>query len=307
MKITLAVLLLFFTAFCCSAQKVTLALNLKKDSTYYLISDARVTIEEDVNGQHQVINTGTNVRVAHKVLSIRDTIYDMELAYKSIAMHLEVGGKMMDFNSKSDRQDIFSKIMGTIIDKPFLMSISKSGKVVSMSNTENIYADMFKDFPQITAEQKLQFKAQVQKSFGESVIQRNFQDAFAIFPKTPIAQNQQWNTKTILEASGMTIDVNTNYTLNSITDNAYLIKGEASITPGNTMPYKEINGMQMRFVDFKGTITDQLKLNKETCWIEESRAARTVSGTAEVKDSIKTPGGLKFPMLVILSITVSNK
>src|ERR1700733_12545437 len=94
--LALSLLLISISTF---AQKVKLALNLKTDSTYYLSTNGKLTIVQDIPGHNQTVDMLIGARIAHKVVAIRDSVYDMEVMYASMSMHLTVGTVTMDMNS----------------------------------------------------------------------------------------------------------------------------------------------------------------------------------------------------------------
>ncbi len=305
---TITTLSLLLVCLTCASQKVALVLNLKTDSTYYLTTNATLSIIEDINGQQQIINTIISAKVAHKVTAIKDSVYEMEVQYKGIGMHMEMGGKkIMDLSSDNvSGGDMSSKIVNSILNKPFLMTISKTGRVLEVKNTATLFAGMFDSFPQVTEAQKVQFKSQMQQSFGDKAIKTNFQDAFAMFPNAKVGPNDKWSTNSSIE-SIISIKTKTTYTLMSITDAAFLIHGEALIKSDDNGDYKPYNGMLMRFSNLTGNSTTELKLDSKTCWITEAKINKNIKGIVEIKDSPKIPGGLNFPISIIGDMTVSGK
>lgn len=306
MKIT-STLLLLFTGISCFAQKQTLRLNLQQDSTYYMTTNANLTITEDIPGQQQVISTIISGRMSHKVTAIKDSVYEMEVQYLSLGLQMNLpGGKSLNFNSELHRDDIISKVFSSVLNKPFLLTLSKSGKVISIKHIENLFLGMEEQFPQISEAQKAQLRGQMEQSFGEKSFKGSMQDAFAVFPAKQVSRNDQWVANTTLE-SLVTIKIKNTYTLKDITDKAYVIHGDAVVSPGADQGFKEISGMPMRFVNMAGTSITDIKLNKSTCWISEVKVVKLIKGTIEIKDNPKVPGGLSFPISIFGDMTEMDK
>lgn len=302
--LALSLLLISTGAF---AQKVKLALNLKTDSTYYLATNGKLSVIQDIPGHKQTVDVTIAARIAHKVTAIKDTVYEMEVSYDKMSMHLAVGTVVMDMSAddKSSTNPL-SKILANVLNTPFSMTISKSGKVLSVTGLEKMYDKMSASFPQASEAQKAQFKNQMQQSFGEKSIRTNFQDAFAMFPKGNVGVNDTWTSSTAMESSGMSANAKTTYTLKQITGDAILVHGDAIISPDPNTGYKQTSGMEMRYTGIKGTTTADIRFNKSTCWVIESKVLKNITGTADIKDSPKMPGGLSFPMTVIGDLTVSG-
>ncbi len=291
------------------AQKFKLALNLQKDSTYYLNSSSSLTIIQDIPGQKQTIEMIMGGRIAHKVTAIKDSVYDMEVKYASLSVSMKVGAMHVNMNSAGGGgNSLLDKLMASVINVPFYMSITRTGKVLSVTGMEKLYENMTANVPEATDAQKAQFKTQMAQSFGEKSLKGAFQDAFAMFPVKKVGLNDTWTASTVLESSGMAAKVNTTYALNAATNDAYVIHGDATVGGISANPgYRSANGIEMRFIDIKGKSTTDLKLDKNTCWLIEVKITKTIDGIADIKDSPKIPGGIKFPMSIIGDVTTSGK
>ncbi|HTK21747.1 MAG TPA: DUF6263 family protein [Mucilaginibacter sp.] len=298
---------MLFIGINCFAQKHVLALNLKLDSTYYMTTSANLTITEEIPGQTQVITTVITGLVSHRVTGVRDSVYEMEIRYKSLGVHISLpGGKTVDFNTELAHDDIFSKVMRSILDRPFNITINKSAKILSVKNIDNLYSDMAKNFPEATEVQKTQFKAQMDQSFGEKSFKGSFQDSFAVFPGIPVGINDKWLANTSLE-SVITAQIKTTYTLQAIGDKTYQIHGDAVVTSPSNAEFKQLNGMPMRYVNFNGTTTADIKLDKSTGWINQVKVTKLIKGTVEIKDNPQVPGGVSFPMTIAADMTTTGK
>ena len=299
MKILLTLSLLLASIFT-YAQKVKLTLNLEKDSTYYLTTNANMDIDQLINGVHQKVTTAITGKMAHKVLSVKDTVYEMELEYKSLGMRMQVGDKVMEFSTGGGKDDIASKLMSGMMNKPFLMTMSKSGRVLAIKNLDTLYTSMFSNLPPITDIQKAQFKARMQLSFGEKSIRGNIQDAFIIYPKIMVEKKDTWTTNTTIESNSVSVKTKMNYVLDDITNDSYMVNGSALIISDKAkLPdYMLSNGIMMRLVDMNGTATAKLRIDKKSGWIIQTKVTKMIKCSVQIKDTPKTPGGLTYPMTI---------
>ncbi|MEO7213394.1 DUF6263 family protein [Mucilaginibacter sp.] len=290
------------------AQKVKLQLNLQMDSTYYLGTNASLDIDQFINAAHQDVKTVITGRMSHKVVAIKDTVYELQTEFKSLGMHVEANGQVIEFNSKADEANPMSKIMNTMMDKPFSMFISKSGRVLAIKNIDTVYAGISAAVPNATPEQRAQLKTQMEQSFGEKSIRTNLQDAFVIFPKAEIAIKGTWATNTTLDAPAAVITTKMVYTLDNITADAYFISGHAILASDKTKPptYKQSAGFMMRMLNITGTAVVKLKLDRKTGWIIDTNVAKNIKGTVQLKDSPKIPGGITYPMVITAVLKGDN-
>ncbi|AMR31790.1 hypothetical protein A0256_10345 [Mucilaginibacter sp. PAMC 26640] len=238
--------------------------------------------------------------MSHKVISIKDTVYEMELAYRKVGMKMQIGDKTMDFNSDGAKEDLFSKLMMGMMNKPFLMTMSKTGRVLAIKHIDTLYSTMFNTLPTLSDAQKTQFKAQMQKAFGEKSIKGKIQDAFVIYPKMDLSPKTTWVTQTTIETGFASVNTRMTYMLDNVDTDNYLVSGNAVIVSNKTeVPtFKESNGITMRLTDVTGTAAAKLKINRKTGWITETKVTKIITGTVQIKDSPNTPGGLTYPMTI---------
>ena len=288
-------------------QKNSLILKLKKDSTYYLNSDANLTVVEKIQGQDQIVGMRLGGQIAHKVLSIGDTTYELAVSYVKINMTIEYGGKtLMNVNSSLNSDDPVSKMVNNMLYKPMTVVISKKGKVIAIRHSDTIYAHMFDNLPQVSAEKRLQLKAQMEKSFGDKALKTNFQDAFAVLPAREVGLNDSWNFTTQMETV-VKANIKTTYVLKELAPKAYIIHGQSTIGSIGDGSYAEMNGMPVRLNDAHGDYTVDVKIDRESGWIMESKITKNITGTMQIKDSEKVPGGLSFPITITGDITMNDK
>ena len=302
--LTLSLLFIGISAY---AQKAKLELNLQKDSTYNLTMDADMDIDQLINGVHQVVKTTITGQTTHKITAIKDTLYEMEVRYKKLGMHMDVAGKVIDFSSDPKAEDMVSKVVRSMVDKPFIIVMSKRGKIVEVKNIDSLFIGMTRDFPNLTEAQKAQLMAQMRQSFGEKSIKGNLQETFVIFPKAPLAVKGTWTTVNAIEAAAISVKTKTIYTLDAVTDKVYELTGNAVIVPDKVAGFKQSNGFFIRLSQAHGSYLAKLKIDKATGWVTESHIAKTIEATAELKKTAAGPVELSYPMKIAVKFTGNNQ
>lgn len=306
MKKTLTLLLLIASV-SCYAQKAKLELSLKLDSTYYLTNNASMTIIEDMPNNKMVFTMTFGGKMAHKVIAVKDSVYELSAFYENLIMSLDLGGKkMMDVNTELNRQDPVSRMMATMLHKPLTVVINKKGKVLEIKNADSLYTHLFDGFSQISEEKKAQFKKQMESSFGAESLKSGFQDAFAVLPSSTVGINDSWIATTLMK-SIVKAEVSTTYKLKGITDGSYLIHGDAIVQSDGLGTFAELNGFPMRMRNTKGSVTSDIKVDKTTGWIIESKTLKKINADVDIKDSPNVPGGVTFPISITGDLTLDNK
>jgi hypothetical protein len=307
MKYLFGFFLLLIVSVSCQGQKLKLALHLTKGNTYNMITTTSSAIKQTINGQLNNVELTITGNTSFKVLNADDSLYYMEVNYKSLGIKMQLPTGPVNFDSqKKDPSDIMSSILSGLVNKPFTATFTKSGKVKSVENIENMISSVLDGFTQVQGPQKEQIKNQFIQSFGEKAIKGNIEMSTAIFPETPVSKNEKWTINTVLESAMTAAKISTVYQLTDITPASYTIHGDASITTNANDNYKEVNKMPMKF-NMTGTMTADIKADKDTGWISESKTKQMISGTVEIKDNSKVPGGITFPMSVVNESVTTDK
>lgn len=306
MKFSLSIFLVIIALAPCRAQKVKPALNLTKDNTYYSISDLSTSITQTMNGQSVTYTIGMSTKTSYKVLDVKDTVYTLEVNYKSIGMKMQApGAGNMEYNSgNKDATDIASQILYAMVDKPFTVTLSKNGKVIAVHDVEKMMSDVFKNI-KTDSVQLQQFKKQFMQSFGEKAFKSNLNETFAIYPGVKVSKGDKWTVDTQLQ-SVMETNVNATYQLMNITPDLYIIHGEAKLTTANSGSATQMAGMPVKY-NLSGTTVSDIKADKATGWITESKLKEDLSGNISILDNPKMPGGMQLPMSVHADIITTDQ
>jgi hypothetical protein len=288
-----------------SAQKVKPALKLVKGSTYYNVSSITTTINQTINNNAVSYNVGMGVTMANKVLNKQDTVYNLEVSYQHIDMKMQMSTGTTEYNSdKPGAQDPFSQVLSAILNKPFYVSISTSGKVLSVTGINEVLDAIFKTVNLPDTSQVKQLRAQFSQSFGEKAFKGNLMQTYSIYPTILVAKGDKWQVNSLIE-SVMTANVQTVYQLQDITPTSYLVHGDgklASVNTGNT----QVNDMPVKY-NLTGTIISDITLDKATGWITQDTQKENVTGDFQILDNPTVPGGMTIPMTVNVVSVITDK
>ncbi len=292
----LIVLLLIVTATqSVFAQKQKLQLNLKIGETYYHTMQASSVVKEDINGQKMNIDVTISGRTAFKVTGFKDTVYDVAVSYNQLAMTMKLPNGDVTFNSdKKDENDVFSTILGAIIGKQFYIKMTPVGKITEVKNLDSIVENLLTKFPNLSLQQKQQVKAQMLQAFGEKAFKGSYEMVTNIYSNAVVEVGNTWQLTTKLE-SGMGATLTTTYEFKDKAENYNLIVGTGKFETLDKDAYTQISGMPARY-NLTGTMHSTLKIDNKTGWIIDAKVNQLMSGTAQIKDNPKLPGGLIIPM-----------
>lgn len=300
---TLALTILFLTF--AQAQKTTLSLKLETGKEYKQKTDSKVTIEQDVSGQKMSIAMNIKGSMSYLVKSFENSNYDLEVEYESLSMIMDMPQGKMEFSSENkDSEDVFSKIVVEMVNKPFQVIMTNTGKIIKVNGIETLFDTAFEKFPQIPEAQLNQIKAQLMNAYGEKAFKGNIEMISSVFPKNPVIVDESWVINTKLE-SGFAADVTTTYTFKEENQDYHLIIGSSKIKTTDKDAYIKTNGMDMKY-DLTGAMTSEIKLDKTSGWIIEAKMDQKIQGDAHIKENEQIPNGMKIPMIIKSETVITN-
>lgn len=304
MKQLLCLLFLMAGALYCNAQKFKPALNLVKDSSYYLNFTVNSQAGEVVDGQQNTINIGYVYKMAFKVLAVSDSVYNMEVTIRSVSMKIEMAGFTTEIDTKkNDPQDTLSTIMSGIVNKPFNTEITKKGRVKSVTNLDKLLDILLNSEPADAKRQ--QARALFTQSFGLSAFRGSLEAGIAIFPDAPIAKDDKWVINTTFENTAR-VAVRINYRLTDIAAGLYIIHGEGTLTSEKDAAPSQVNGMPVKY-DLNGSVISDIRVDKKTGWIREAKMKQIMMGSMQILDNPKLPGGMTIPITYTTDGVTTNK
>ncbi|WP_121809068.1 DUF6263 family protein [Mucilaginibacter kameinonensis] len=291
-------------AFAGYAQKVKPALKLVKGNTYYLSTLAHSVVKQTINGQLNNIDMTIEGKMSFKVLNV-DSLYYMEVNYTKVGMNMQLPNGNVAFSSDDkDTTNIMARIMAGITNKPFTATLSKSGRIRSIENAENMITSMIDGFKEVPADKKGQLKTQLSQSFGSGALKSNLEMAMSVLPEVSVVKNDKWTIKNNLQGA-MSAKMVSVYQLMDITPQSFVIHGNATIETDNTAGYKTVGNLPMKY-NMKGTMVSDVVVDKATGWISSSKVKQNIDGAVEIKDSPQVPGGVTFPMSVVSETSTTN-
>lgn len=288
------------------AQRVKIFLDLSKGSVYYITGASHSKIAQRVNGQETTIDMYLSYRMSFKVLYVTDSVYQMQVSYENMDIKFLAPNKILEMDSKkNDKQDIPSSFLASMMNRPFSMTMSKSGKITSVKNIENVITDVFRNFPQLDEVKKAQIRNSLIQTYGEAAFKSNLEMQTAIYPILPVTKNSKWIVNSKIE-SKCKMNLRTVYQLTNIKDGFYWIHGKGAMISDRNSKTNQINGMPVLY-NLSGVSESDFKIDIHTGWISSSNIKQVIKGNTEILKNPHVPGGMKIPMMITTDVITTQK
>ncbi|RYZ94545.1 MAG: hypothetical protein EOP47_27655 [Sphingobacteriaceae bacterium] len=300
--------LLFFLILSCvtgKAQKISLGLHLTKGATYHLQIASNLKTTQTINGNLLESELSTAVKVSFTVTGIRDSLYDMQVRYDSLNLTLDLPVGTIKASSESGANNIYAGILSKLKSQPFLVVMTKTGRIVSVNGLYTLITDAAKTFTNIPEEQRAQAMNQVLQSLGEKIFKSNIELCTRIFPPQPVSINDKWVIDSRHEAP-VCVNVHALYLLKGITPSGIIIEGNCIIQTADNDARTQLIEMPVSY-SLGGNMKLLIKADKTTGWIAEAKITRVIKGNMAIEDNPKLPGGMLIPVNITGDMVISNK
>lgn len=294
-----AALLMVFAAY---SQSYLVKFNFKKGKEYTQNVSSNIEIIQEVSGQQMQINMGVSATTIFKVIKVKDTLYDMDVKYANMLMKMKMSGQ----ENSPILDDLMGKMLRQIEGRSFQMTISASGKIISIKNMNELFSHIFDSLTSLSLEEREQFKTQFAQAYGESAFKSSFSSTTSFFPNYAIKIGDEWTNNNKIE-SNYTFNVVSKYQLIDVDKKYYYFTAKSNLNTVNQSDsaFQDVNGMLIRVL-LSGNAESTYKLDKKTGWIVECVTKQQLRGSTEIKETEAFKGGMKIPLRMNQTTTISN-
>jgi hypothetical protein len=302
LKISALSLVLMLVLFSCgSKEKIVLEYNLKQGDILKQNMVMNVDLVQKMMGQEMKISLTMEMRMTFEVKECQDDNYTLEVKFKELKMNTGMGNISFDSNTTEDVATIanMSPMFKAIVDKPFEIVMTKTGKAKSVKGLETLIDGMFNSFDESVPEDtRQQLIEQFGSQFSEESLKSQFEQYSGYFHGKPVGIGDSWNTKVSTAAVNFAMDIDVKSTLKSIEDNAVNLDIDGTVSTPEGYE-QEVNGTKAK-ISLKGTQKGTFKMNKNTGWVISSDMTTAFNGEIVV-------GETKVPIYAVSKITVTGE
>lgn len=284
------------------SQKHNVSLNLMTGTTYYQISVSNAAIHQVIDGSDFDITTTIAGSISFKVLSVTDSVYELQTSYDSLAMTIKMPQGTTYFSSSSS-DNIFSMIVSKMKGHPFKVYMYKTGEIKRITGIEELVEKAISGVAALPEQQVAQIKQQLLQAYGEKAFKGSFETVTNILPGKQVQLNEKWEVVTNMETL-MAAKRLATYTLTGIDENYFTIEGTTTMQTEDKDAYMPIGGSTPKY-NLKGKSTSKFVVDKKTGWVLKGSADDIASGSVEMKNE---NGSLTtIPITIQSSMDISGK
>lgn len=297
MKHRIFILLIFLIGFFGTnsislAQDINLEYSFKKDQQFRLTVRTQQLIEQDLGGFTQTIQNLIDSEIHFKVIEVKENSAKLEVAYKSLYFSMDGPmGEGMIMSSEGDRNDPINMIVRSMVNNPFYVHLSRSGKIHSVEGMEVVLGKINETLDLIDDDLKESIQASIDNQFGEDSFKSSFMTGLIVYPDTLLKVGDTWSNTT-MDYSTVPLEMNTIWKLVNVKRQTASIEGSATLQskdkgtqntksgknkePKATKESPLIN--EKENIGMTGTNIIKAVINLNTGWLQESTHTSEISG-----------------------------
>jgi hypothetical protein len=290
-----------------SKEKITLQYNFKQGDVLKQNMVMSMDLVQKAMGQEMKINLVMSSKTTLDVKESREDSYALEVKFKELKTEIKMpnldaaGTISFDSNTDDDvaTQTNLGPMFKAVIDKPFEVVMTNTGKVKSVKGLETFVESMLNSFDENVSEDiRQQMATQFGSQFSEEAFKSQFEQNTRYFSDKPVGVGDSWNVKMETTASNFAITVDVKSSVKSIEGNDVNLNIDGTVsTPAGYE--QDFNGVKAK-VSLKGTQKGTMKVSKDTGWVISSDIMMNFNGEIEIE-------GMKVPVYAASKITVTSE
>jgi hypothetical protein len=309
-SISLLFILISFTH--CFGQKTELKLNLQKGKEYKHIMHAQSNIVQQMFTGETTMQLVMKVTLSYRVTDVTNTGYQMDVVYERLQMAVGATPTTQGADSnvvqvinseKTDTDDSVAIAVRAVINKPFQIEVTKTGRITAVKNLESILQVALQGVSANKNNNASPLKDLLVGAFGEEKFKESFELITAIYPEKTVSPGDTWVTKLNMQST-MPVNITTTFKYVESHRQYEVIAGISTITPKNK-GFEKVDGMYFK-KDLTGEMSSTIKIDKASGWVVESVLRQDIKGAIIMKQNPKSPDDIKMPMAINNDITYTN-
>jgi hypothetical protein len=232
------------------AKDISLSYNLKVGERFELRQKTDQKIVQTVMGMDQTGNNTYDGTIDMRVVSIESDRIRIEAKMTHLKSHIKNFLNEINLDSDGDVEDSSNKIVRAMMNQPFFVTLSKSGKIEKVEGVENLWAGIDKlDVPEAD---KNKVRATLGQMINESSLKNGLGQAFLMYAGKGVQPSETWTTESGIPAD-FPVRANNTWFVESVTGGQAMVNGDGIFKTTDKEKVVALPGGEMKAkVDLSG-------------------------------------------------------
>jgi hypothetical protein len=220
------------------------------------------------------------VVIYYRISNDSSANYLYKVSFDSIHLFSDKDGVESEFDAAnaSITIDPVEKMLGILKESTMEVVIDPKGAVISVNGYDEIGDKILKAFPATDAATKAAIINQWSQTLGESLVKKNLDQLFKIFPDSAVHLNDNWNLTT-KEKGEFNLDIFNDFTLKSINTDLALVQSEGKIKTSNSAV--GMFGFSNAVANLNGKQEGEFEMETKTGMLHSCKIKADISGNIQ--------------------------
>lgn len=276
-----------------------IGLHPESGSKYQYEIENETSFVAEVEGKEADNVTKTNALIRYTVSkdSIGNFLFAMN--YDKISLYTKKGDIENDLNGDKGTAaiDPVEKMLALLKTATITTRVTPSGKVIAVDGYKELGTKMFEGVHNGDPEMKNALQQQWEKLAGESIIQKNLDQFFSIFPDSAVHIGNTWEQSSI-QAGELPMTIHTTYKLKSVNNDVAVIVADGRVVnKGNASGMMGYSNVEVKL---EGTQAGFFEIHPATGMLLEAEIKSKVKGELNMM-------GREVPVSIKNSISINRR
>ena len=257
---------------------IDLKLNLQPGKTYAYTTETDMEIEQSMMGQNIKTENNSTMVYNYDVTAGEGNGKDIKVTYTRVSTKMKNAMMNMEYDSAdSTKNNSEMKGMGKMVGKSFTMKVNEQGEI-----NEIMGLDELMQTDDAVA------NAQMKTMFNDTAMRGLMQQSLNVFPGKAVKPGDTWTKTYTLDMAFMQMNMNTTYTLKSVSDGIAHLDMDTKIDGNGASNTGQMKGLNM---NLKGDAKGTMDVMVASGLIKESEIKQEINGDVSMQ-------GMKIPMKI---------
>lgn len=264
---------------------------------YEIENETSLVVEVEDKELDNVSKTNASVRYAVDKDSSGNFLFAMN--YDKVRLYTKKGNAETDLDADKGAGSVnpVEKMLALLKTATIITRVTPSGKIVSVDGYKELGNKMFEGVHNGDPEMKKALQQQWEKLAGQSIIQKNLDQFFSIFPDSAVHIGNTWKQSSI-QAGDLPIVIHTTYKLKAVNKDVAVIVAEGKVA--NEQNASSVMGYSNVKVKLDGTQTGFFEVHPATGMLLKAEIKSNIKGELNMM-------GREVPVSIKNSISINAK
>ncbi len=174
-------------------ETVTLAYAFKTGDAFVLEQITRQTVVQTIMGMEQTGENRYDGTIGFRVISVTGNQAKLEAKLSKLKSHIKNVISETDMDSEGDQRESANKIVKSMMNRPFYVTVSIRGEVEKVEGVDNLWKGF--DDLDISTDDKKKLKPMISQMINESAFRNGLGQAFIPYPGRKIGAGDTWTSQ----------------------------------------------------------------------------------------------------------------